>query len=142
MVQIHTLSFYLSIIYFLFLSLSHFDILGPYPGHMEVPRLGVESELQLPAYTTAHSNARSFNTLSKAMDRICILMDTWWVCYHWVTMGTPLLFSLKLSFLSLENKKALTDLDTQKQGAKYTILICDLSAWNQVAGKNELSILG
>ena len=48
--------------------------LGPHPQHMEVPRLGVESELQLPAYTTAtatpdpslsvtytaaHGNARS-----------------------------------------------------------------------------------
>ena len=28
-------------------------ILGPRPRHMEVPRLGVKSELQLPAYTTA-----------------------------------------------------------------------------------------
>ena len=27
--------------------------LEPHPWHMEVPRLGVESELQLPAYTTA-----------------------------------------------------------------------------------------
>ena len=27
--------------------------LGPYPQHMEVPRIGVESGLQLPAYTTA-----------------------------------------------------------------------------------------
>ena len=27
--------------------------LGPYLQHMEVPRLDVESELQLPAYTTA-----------------------------------------------------------------------------------------
>ena len=27
--------------------------LGPYPWHMEVPRLGVQSELQLLAYTTA-----------------------------------------------------------------------------------------
>ena len=27
--------------------------LGPHPRHMEVPRLGVQSELQLPAYTTA-----------------------------------------------------------------------------------------
>ena len=27
--------------------------------HMEVPRLGVKVELQIPAYTTAHSNARS-----------------------------------------------------------------------------------
>ena len=27
--------------------------LGPYPWHMEVPRLGVELELQLPTYSTA-----------------------------------------------------------------------------------------
>ena len=46
--------------------------LGPHPRHMEVPMLGVESQLQLPAYatamsdpsvsatyTTAHGNARS-----------------------------------------------------------------------------------
>ena len=30
-----------------------------HPRHMEVPRLGVKWELQLPARTTAHSNARS-----------------------------------------------------------------------------------
>ena len=30
-----------------------FVFLGPHPWHMEVPRLGVKSELQLPAYTTA-----------------------------------------------------------------------------------------
>ena len=35
-----------------FFSLS-FVFLGPHPRHMEVPRLGVESELQLPAYATA-----------------------------------------------------------------------------------------
>ena len=37
------------------MSLSCFNLffLGPYLRHMEVPRLGVESELQLPAYTTA-----------------------------------------------------------------------------------------
>ena len=29
-----------------------FCSLGPHPCHMEVPRLGVELELQLPAYTT------------------------------------------------------------------------------------------
>ena len=34
---------------FLFL----FSFLGPHLQHMEVPRLGVELELQLPAYTTA-----------------------------------------------------------------------------------------
>ena len=27
--------------------------LGPHPWHMEAPRLGVHSELQLPAYATA-----------------------------------------------------------------------------------------
>ena len=30
-----------------------FFFLGPHLQHKEVPRLGVESELQLPAYTTA-----------------------------------------------------------------------------------------
>ena len=35
-------------IFFLFLV-----FLGPHPWHMEVPRLEVESQLQLPAYTTA-----------------------------------------------------------------------------------------
>ena len=35
---------------FLFLS---FCFLGPHPRHMELPRLGVKSELQLPAYGTA-----------------------------------------------------------------------------------------
>ena len=30
-----------------------FVFLGLHPWHMEVPSLGVESELQLPAYTTA-----------------------------------------------------------------------------------------
>ena len=37
-----------------------FVFLGPYPQHMEVPRLGVESEMQLLATATAsHSNAGS-----------------------------------------------------------------------------------
>ena len=40
---------------------------------MEVPRLGVQSELQLPAYTTAYSNAG--NPLSEARDQAPILMD-------------------------------------------------------------------
>ena len=33
--------------------------LGLHPWHMDVPRLGVELELQLLAYTTAQDNARS-----------------------------------------------------------------------------------
>ena len=56
---------------------------------MEVPRVGVESELQLPAYTTAtamwdpsttdttaHSLHQIVNPLSRARDRTLILMDT------------------------------------------------------------------
>ena len=39
---------YLFIYFFFFL----FWFLGPHPWHMEVPRLGVELELQLLAYTT------------------------------------------------------------------------------------------
>ena len=60
-----------------FIPFEHFFVcvfLGPNLRHMEVPRLGVKSELQLPAYTTAtaildlsltltytaaHGNARS-----------------------------------------------------------------------------------
>ena len=44
-------------IYFVMHLLIHLHIyflfLGPHPQRMEVPRLGVQSELQLPAYTTA-----------------------------------------------------------------------------------------
>ena len=38
--------------FFLFMS-ALLLFLGPHPWHMEVPRLGVKSELQLPAYATA-----------------------------------------------------------------------------------------
>ena len=39
--------------WFLLLLLLLIFLLGSYLQRMEVPRLGVESELQLPAYTTA-----------------------------------------------------------------------------------------
>ena len=60
------------------------SFLGPHLKHMEVPRLGVELELQLPAYTTAsamldlsplcdlhHTSGQRqiLNPLSKASDR-------------------------------------------------------------------------
>ena len=38
---------------FIFIYFLCFVFLGPYPGHMEVPRLGVKRELQPPAYTIA-----------------------------------------------------------------------------------------
>ena len=61
-----------------------FVLLGPHPQHMELPRLGVKSELHLPAYTTAratpdpsrdcdyttaHGNTGSFNPLVEVRDR-------------------------------------------------------------------------
>ena len=67
-----------------------FFFLGLNPQHMEVPRLGDESELQLLIYTTAaatqdlslicdlqHSSwqCQILNPLCKASDRTCILMD-------------------------------------------------------------------
>ena len=70
--------------------------LGPQVQHMKVPRLGVDSEPQLPAYTTAtetwdascicelhHSSQQHWilNPLSEAKDRTHILMDTSRVCF-------------------------------------------------------------
>ena len=53
-------------------------------AHMEGPRLGVKSELQLPAYATAWQHQipatsatyRILNPLSEARDRTRTLMDT------------------------------------------------------------------
>ena len=75
---------------------------------MQVPRLRVKSELQLPAYTTApgstiatwdpsricdlHHSLRQhwiLKPLSKARDRIHVLMDTSWIYYRSTTTGTP-----------------------------------------------------
>ena len=63
---------------------------------MEVPRLGVQLELQLSAYATAtamqdpncvcdlhHSSQKHWilNQLSRTRDLTCVLMDTSWVHY-------------------------------------------------------------
>ena len=78
---------------------------GPHSPHMEVPRLGVEGELQLPAYTTATATphlshicnlrwnsqqCQILNPLSRARDQTCILMDPSLVHYHWAMTGTPI----------------------------------------------------
>ena len=89
------------ILFCLFVCLVGF--LGLHLWHMEVPRLGVKSELQLPAYATAtatrdpshifdphHSSQQSWilNPLNEAREWTCIHMDTSWGCYHWATTGT------------------------------------------------------
>ena len=63
---------------------------------MEIPRLGVKSELHLPDYAPSHSNVEPelicglhcssqqrqiFNPPSEARDQICVVMDTSQVCY-------------------------------------------------------------
>ena len=66
-----------------------FFFLWPYLHHMEVSRLGVESELLLLAYATATPDpsciydlcwnfwqCRILNPLSEARDPTCVLMDT------------------------------------------------------------------
>ena len=81
----HIVFFFFFFFFFFFL----FFFLGPPPQHVEVPRLGVESELQLPAYVTAtamrdlnhvydlrHSSCECqiLNPLSKARDQTHILL--------------------------------------------------------------------
>ena len=87
--------------FFFFLS---FCLLELHLWHMEVLRLGVKAELQLPTYTTAtampdlscicnlyHGSQqhRILNPLSEARDPTCILMDTSRICFHCDTTGTP-----------------------------------------------------
>ena len=81
--------------------------LGPHSRHMEVPRLGVESELQLPASTTATTMADLSHIcnpykssqqhwipdpLSEARDRTHILMNTSRIHFCYTMMGTPITF--------------------------------------------------
>ena len=78
-------------------SIFFFFLLGPHLQHTEVPRLGVELELQLPVYSTAiarpdpshvcdlhHSSQQHGipHPLSGARDQICVLMDPSQVRYH------------------------------------------------------------
>ena len=80
-------SFFFQTFFFFFF---FFCFLGPHLWHIKVPRLGVESELQLSACATAtamwdpshacnlhHSSwqCQILKPLSKTRNRICILMD-------------------------------------------------------------------
>ena len=83
-----------------------FSFLGLYPQHMELPRLGVQLELQLLVCTVAtgtpdpiricnlHHNSwhrQILNPLSKARDQTCVLRDTSQIRFHWAMMQTPIL---------------------------------------------------
>ena len=88
---------------FIFLS---FIFLGPYPRHMEVPRLGAEAGLQLSAYTTAtampdlscvcslhysHRNARSLTHWARPGIEPTISWFLVRFVSHWAMTGTPYL---------------------------------------------------
>ena len=88
--------------YFILFILFYFLLLGPCLQHMEVPRLGVKSELQLPAYTTAtasqdpshvcdiHHSSRQpwiLNPLREARDWTHLLLDAGRVSYLWAMTG-------------------------------------------------------
>ena len=80
-----------------------FFFLGSHPWHMEVPRLGVKSELQMLAYTIVtttqdlshicdlhHSSQQCWipNPLTEARDRTRILMVASQIRFHCATTGT------------------------------------------------------
>ena len=74
---------------FIFYFLLFFLFLGAHPWHTEFPRLGVKSELQLPAYTTTHAKARSLTHwvrpgIKPTTSRILVRVVT---C--WAAMGLP-----------------------------------------------------
>ena len=92
------------LIFFLF---SLFCSLGPHSWHVEVPRLGVKSELQLLTYDTTtatqdpsrvfnlhHSSWQRWilNPLSKVRDQVQNLMVTSQIHFHCTTTGTPKFF--------------------------------------------------
>ena len=96
--------------------------LGPHPQHMEVPRLGVLSEPQLPAYATAtattaatatmdrshvcnlHHSSRQCripSPLSKARDWTYNLMVPSQVHFCCTRMGTPFFFFLCIFYIKI-----------------------------------------
>ena len=102
-------------LFFFFFFLS---FLGPHPWHMEVPRLRFKLELQLPAYTTGtatwvpslvcdlhHSSQQCWilNPLSEAGDHTHVLMDSSWVHYRWVMIGTSRILLLAIVYILWRN---------------------------------------
>ena len=58
---------------FIYLFVCLFVILAPHPRHLEVPRPGVESELQPPAHATA--------IVTRDPSRLCDLYHSSWQCW-------------------------------------------------------------
>ena len=116
-----------------------FFFLVPQVWHMEVPRLGVKLELQLPAYTTATATWDLScmcdlcwipDPLKEARDRTCVLMDTSRIHFCWATTGTPYLDFLNINkrtsgermgeYITLKWKKGKLNLWKIKMNFKVT----------------------
>ena len=84
-----------------------FVFLGPHPWPMEVPRLGVKSELQLPAFARATATGDPsricdlhysswqrwiLNPLSEARDQTRNLVVPSWIRFLCATTGIPEIF--------------------------------------------------
>ena len=108
--------------------------LGPHPQHMEVPRLGVELELQLLAYTAAtakqdpscmcdlhHSLWQHWipNLLSEAKDGTWILMNTSRTGFCWAMMGTSVFSFIVIKKYRMENSPTKLVLSVQFNSVKY-----------------------
>ena len=77
--------------------LSHFFFLGLHPPHMEVPRLGVESDLWLPAYTTVtamwglshicdlHHSSPQHHQILNPLSRVGIKPTSSWILFGFIT---------------------------------------------------------
>ena len=111
-------SWFLFFFFILLLFILFYCFLGLHLRHMEVPRLGVQSELQLSAYTTAtatqdpsqvcdlpHSSrqCRILNALREARDRTCGLKVPSRVCFCCATTGTPCFQPAPDSFTQTSN---------------------------------------
>ena len=103
-----------------------FFFLGPHLKHMEVPRPGVQSELQMLAYATAtpdwslicdphHSSQQHqiFNPLNESRDPTSVHMVTSQVCYHCTTTGTP--FPFIYIYIHTHTHYSVTDVKNDKK---------------------------
>ena len=90
---------------FIYLFILSFVYLGLHPQHMEVPRLGIQSELLLLAYSRAtaipdpshicnHSSWQCWilNPLSEARDGTCNVMVPSRIRFHCTKTGTPSIY--------------------------------------------------
>ena len=111
--------------------------MGPRALHVEVPRRGVELELQPPTYTTAtamwdltcvcedlyHSlpQHQIFNPLSEARDRTHILMDTSPIHFCFTETGTPPInfVSAQFFFSNYERLVSQTEAEALKMGLQF-----------------------